>query len=93
MKMPFGKYKDQDLSNLPNEYVAWLLTCDSIKGKLREDLKSMVWFKIKDECLQKWVDNNYTPRQSNSYYSGYNYFDNDYDNPLYDAMDGCLPNQ
>lgn len=30
MKMPFGKYKDQELDDLPTSYLTWLLSSTDI---------------------------------------------------------------
>ena len=33
--MPFGKYKGRYISEIPDNYIAWLLYDNIIKGKLR----------------------------------------------------------
>lgn len=43
MKMPFGKYKGEDLEDLPTDYIDWLLTeCDllpDLEAELENQLK------------------------------------------------------
>jgi hypothetical protein len=38
MKMPFGKYKDEDLTDIPIEYLKWLEEKDNIWPDLRKAL-------------------------------------------------------
>jgi hypothetical protein len=45
--MPFGRYRDWLLEDLPRSYLAWLLTID-----LREPLRSDVW----EEAHRRGVD-------------------------------------
>ena len=95
--MPFGKYKGQNITELPSSYIAWLLANNIPKGRLREDLRSYIWDIEKNSYLEavvnEWVHNNLEISKT-KYSSSYTTLDVDYeDNPLWDAMDGCLPNQ
>jgi hypothetical protein len=39
--MPFGKHRGRALSQLPEEYVSWLLTQDYLRPELRATLESL----------------------------------------------------
>ncbi len=45
-KMPYGKYKDRDLINLPEHYVVWYHTKGFPKGKLGEMLQTVYELKL-----------------------------------------------
>jgi uncharacterized protein (DUF3820 family) len=49
-KMPFGKYKDQYLVYIPEEYIIWLIN----NGNLNDNLKSklLLMKEIKDNGLE-----------------------------------------
>jgi uncharacterized protein (DUF3820 family) len=49
-KMPFGKYKEQYLVYIPEEYIIWLIN----NGNLNDNLKSKLLFikEIKDNGLE-----------------------------------------
>lgn len=40
-RMPFGMYRDQDLSDLPDSYLEWLLTIE-LKPRLKRDVRAEV---------------------------------------------------
>jgi len=44
-KMPFGKYKDQYLVDLPERYLVWYRTKGFPKGKLGEQLQLILEIK------------------------------------------------
>lgn len=92
--MPFGKYKGLHISKLPEDYVAWLLYCNIAKQPLRTKIENCIKEKYKDvwlnKALQKWIYNSYSVK---SYSNNYSYVDFTINSDLYDAMDGCLPNQ
>jgi uncharacterized protein (DUF3820 family) len=46
MKMPFGKYKDQILCNLPVSYLEWFAREGFPKGKLGMQLQTLYEIKI-----------------------------------------------
>lgn len=92
--MPFGKYKGRCIKDIPNNYIAWLLRCDIVKGELRTKIENCIKAKYKDawlnKALKEWIYNNYSPR---SYSTSCPNVDFIFASDLYDAMDGCLPNQ
>lgn len=45
-KMPFGKYKDRDLIELPEYYVVWYRNKGFPKGKLGEMLETVYTLKV-----------------------------------------------
>ncbi|AXO79884.1 hypothetical protein DZC78_05600 [Olleya aquimaris] len=45
-KMPFGKYKDRFLINLPEHYVVWYRNKGFPKGKLGEMLETVYTLKV-----------------------------------------------
>ena len=50
-RMPFGKYKDRYLSDLPDAYLVWFSRKGFPKGKLGEMLKAV--YEIKTNGLEK----------------------------------------
>ena len=46
MRMPFGKYKDRYLVNLPEEYIIWFSQKGFPKGQLGEMLQEMYEIKL-----------------------------------------------
>ena len=40
MKMPFGKYRGQQVENLPDSYLEWLHELDDLRGRLRRAVDS-----------------------------------------------------
>lgn len=54
MKLPFGKYKNELISDIVNDdpnYILWLLTLENISVKLRTELEQ-----YKDECRYATMD-------------------------------------
>jgi uncharacterized protein (DUF3820 family) len=45
-RMPFGKYADQLLIDLPETYLIWILRQNFLKGKLRELLQNTYEIKL-----------------------------------------------
>lgn len=95
--MPFGKYKGQNITELPSSYIAWLLANNIPKGRLREDLRSYIWDIEKNSYIEavvnEWVHNNLEVSKSKKTdFKNTVTFDN-FDDYMWDAMDGCLPNQ
>ena len=92
--MPFGKYKEWHISKMPESYIAWLLYDNIVKGKLRTQIEDCIKEKYKEvwlsKALKKWIYNSYSVK---SYPNNYSYVDFTINSDLYDAMDGCLPNQ
>jgi len=41
MKMTFGKYKGQELDDLPDHYIQWLLEEATLPPKLRDELEAI----------------------------------------------------
>lgn len=39
MKMPFGKYKGEDVCDLPIDYIKWLEEQDWVRDELRKELQ------------------------------------------------------
>lgn len=54
-KMPFGKYKDRLLINLPEEYILWFMEKGLPKGELGEMLA--LTYEIKLNGLEYLIDN------------------------------------
>ena len=48
MKIPFGKYKGEYVSYLPDEYLWWLFGQDFLKSPLDEV--------VRDEAMQRWPE-------------------------------------
>jgi uncharacterized protein (DUF3820 family) len=38
-KMPFGKYKDEKMANIPADYLLWLYENSKVYGEVREYIK------------------------------------------------------
>ena len=93
--MPFGKYKGRHISEIPDNYIAWLLYDNIVEGRLRTQIEDYIKEKYKEawlsKALKKWVYNSYSVRPR-SHYSPQVDFNAD-NHELFDAMDGCLPNQ
>ena len=53
--MPFGKYKDRLLINLPEEYILWFMEKGLPKGELGEMLA--LTYEIKLNGLEYLIDN------------------------------------
>src|SRR6185436_14020131 len=54
MKMPYGKYKDWDVSDVPREYLEWLHTKtseDSLRLKAELDRRAAI-----EESRGTWID-------------------------------------
>ena len=94
-KMPFGKYKGWHISEVPDSYIAWLLYDNIVKGRLRTQIEDCIKEKYKkvwlSKALKKWVYNSYSVIQRSHYSPRVDFTVDNYE--LYDAMDGCLPNQ
>ena len=94
-KMPFGKYKGRNISEIPDNYIAWLLYDNIVEGGLRTQIEDCIKEKYKEvwmnKELKKWVYNSYSVRPHSNYSPRVDFTVDDYE--LYDAMDGCLPNQ
>ena len=92
--MPFGKYKGIAISKIPDNYIAWLLNNNIVKGNLRIQIESCIKEKYKDvwldKALTKWIYNNYSRHSTSKNYPQVDFV---IESDLYDAMDGCLPNQ
>ena len=58
--MPFGKHKGLPITELPDNYLAWLFTQGMVKEPLNSKLRKVVWDKIKDnyvdEIIDKWAE-------------------------------------
>lgn len=58
--MPFGKHKGLPITELPDNYLAWLFTQGTVKEPLNTKLRKVVWNKIKDnyvdEIIDKWAE-------------------------------------
>ena len=93
--MPFGKYKGRNISEIPDNYIAWLLYDNIVDGRLRTQIEDCIKEKYKEvwlsKALKKWVYNSYSVRQRSHYSPRVDFTVDNYE--LYDAMDGCLPNQ
>jgi uncharacterized protein (DUF3820 family) len=93
--MPFGKYKGRHISEIPDKYIAWLLYDNIVEGRLRTQIEDCIKEKYKEawlsKALKKWVYNCYEVRKRYNYNPRGDFTVGDYE--LYDAMDGCLPNQ
>lgn len=48
MKIPFGKFKGEDVSYLPDEYLWWLFGQNFLKPPLNEV--------VRDETMQRWPE-------------------------------------
>ena len=48
MEMPFGKYKGDDLGNIPNSYLEWLLDKD-----INEDISYEIEKELNDREIHK----------------------------------------
>ena len=93
--MPFGKYKGRHISEIPESYIAWLLYDNIVKGRLRTQIEDYIKKKYKEvwlsKELKKWIYDSYSVRQRSNYSTRVDFTVDNYE--LYDAMDGCLPNQ
>ena len=93
--MPFGKYKGQHISEIPDNYIAWLLYDNIVEGRLRTQIEDCIKEKYKkvwlSKALKKWVYNSYSVRKRYHYSPRVDFTVDNYE--LYDVMDGCLPNQ
>lgn len=93
--MPFGKYKGWHISEVPDSYIAWLLYDNIVEGSLRTQIEDCIKEKYKkvwlSKALKKWVYNSYSVRPRCHYSTRVDFTVDNYE--LYDAMDGCLPNQ
>ena len=93
--MPFGKYKGWYISEIPDNYIAWLLYDNIVEGRLRTQIEDCVKEKYKEvwlsKELKKWVYNSYSVRKRSHYSQQVDFTVDNYE--LHDAMDGCLPNQ
>ena len=91
--MPFGKYKGQPISSIPDSYVAWLLKEGSLREPLKRELENSIWERARDRFIQEFIGWHYTYKAR--FYSSSSCNDSCAyeDNLLYDSMDGCLPNQ
>lgn len=93
--MPFGKYKGRYISEIPDNYIAWLLYNNIVEGRLRTQIEDCIKEKYKkvwlSKVLKKWVYNSYSVRKYSHYSPRVGFTVDNYE--LYDAMDGCLPNQ
>lgn len=93
--MPFGKYKGRHISEIPDKYIAWLLYDNIVEGRLRTQIEDCIKEKYKEawlsKALKKWVYNCYEVRKRYNYNPRGDFTVGNYE--LYDAMDGCLPNQ
>lgn len=56
--MPFGKYKGQQLADVPDSYMAWLLKQGTLKDPLKSKIEDLIWNRIKKNCLNDWVERN-----------------------------------
>lgn len=54
--MPFGKHKGKPLTELPDNYMAWLLTQNMLKEPLNTKIRKIVWNKIKDNCVDEIIN-------------------------------------
>lgn len=93
--VPFGKYKGWHISEVPDSYIAWLLYDNIVEGSLRTQIEDCIKEKYKKvwlgKALKKWVYNSYSVRKRSHYSPRVDFTVDNYE--LYDAMDGCLPNQ
>ena len=93
--MPFGKYKGWHISEVPDSYIAWLLYDNIVEGRLRTQIEDCIKEKYKEvwlsKALKKWVYNSYSVRKRSNYSPRVDFTDGNHE--LYDAWDGCLPNQ
>ena len=93
--MPFGKYKGRYISEIPDNYIAWLLYDNIVEGWLRTQIEDCIKEKYKkvwlSKALKKWIYNSYSVRQSSHYSPRVDFTVDNYE--LDDAWDGCLPNQ
>lgn len=46
MKMPFGKYKDQDLDDIPEDYLVWVLDNCEIRPTLRRAIEVVLGLEV-----------------------------------------------
>ena len=93
--MPFGKYKGRYISEIPDNYIAWLLYDNIVEGWLRTQIEDCIKEKYKkvwlSKALKKWIYNSYSVRQCSHYSPRVDFTVDNYE--LDDAWDGCLPNQ
>lgn len=45
MKMPFGKYKGQEIDDIPADYLEWCLTNCTLSYQLEEEMQSQLAMK------------------------------------------------
>ena len=45
--MPFGKYKGRHISEIPDNYIAWLLYDNIVEGRLRTQIEDCIKEKYK----------------------------------------------
>jgi F420-0:gamma-glutamyl ligase-like protein len=62
MQMPFGKHRGKELSNVPDDYLAWVLdNCERISPTLRDAIRARLGLTpvsepnpIDDALLNRW---------------------------------------
>ncbi len=61
MKMPFGKYKGQEVDGLAPDYLWWLWNNIELKGRLREEVYQLIWERKDEErpCVPGQVQGNF----------------------------------
>jgi len=45
MKMPFGKYKNQQIKDIPEEYLRWALETCTLRHDLEEEMENQLALK------------------------------------------------
>lgn len=61
----FGKYKYYKYTELPSDYVAWLLK-QNLKDDLRRIIEDSILKGHKEELINMYIEKNYVPRHTNS---------------------------
>ena len=53
--MPFGKYKDKELSEIPKTYLRWLRTQDWVGGWLANAAAEALGETVADKPFEPWL--------------------------------------
>ena len=54
MKMPFGKFKGQELASLDRNYLAWLRANGKVRGHLAWEINRILNPPIPDETIEEY---------------------------------------
>lgn len=56
MKMPFGKYKGEELEDIPTDYIRWCLENMNLTASLAEEMENQIRMKENREGVPRRKD-------------------------------------